>query len=113
MGNIGKAPGSPPVSEGIAVDEKGRVWVVTLNRQWKKEEQTEIIATVGGQKKMKPGKEIKKMDIYKLEIFDPDGVLLGEIPLDHIAHRMRIQKNFLLILDAQNCKFYQYKIIEK
>jgi len=32
------------------------------------------------------------MDIYKLEIFDKDGVLLGEIPLDHLASRMRIQK---------------------
>ncbi len=109
---IGKAPGPPQASMGIAVDEKGRVWVVTLNRQWKKEEQTEIIATVGGQKKMKPGKEIKKMDIYKLEIFDPDGILLGEIPLDHIAHGMRIQKNFLFIWDMRNCKFYQYKIID-
>jgi len=110
---IGKAPGPPQASMGIAVDEKGRVWVVTLNRQWKKEEQTQTIATAGGQTKTKPGKEVKKMDIYKLEIFDPDGILLGEIPLDHIAHRLRIQKNFLFILDMQNCKFLQYKIIEK
>lgn len=112
-GALGKAPLPPRASNGIAADEKGRVWVLTLNRQWKKEEQTQITTTVGGPTKTKPGKEVKKMDIYKLDIFDPDGILLGEIPLDHIAHRLRIQKNFLFILDMRNCMFFQYKIVEK
>jgi len=113
FGGIGKAPGPPQASSGIAVDEKGRVWVVTLNRQLKKEEQSSTTTSERGVIGRKEGEEAKKMDIYKLEIFDPDGILLGEIPLDHIAHGLRIQKNFLLIKDMENCKFYQYKIIEK
>jgi sugar lactone lactonase YvrE len=113
FGGIGKAPGPPQASSGIAVDEKGRVWVVTLNRQLKKEEQSSTTTSERGVIGRKKGQEVKKMDIYKLEIFDPDGILLGEIPLDHIAHGLRIQKNFLLIKDMENCKFYQYKIIEK
>jgi hypothetical protein len=113
FGALGKAPGSPPVSQGIAADEKGRVWVLTMNRQWKKEEQSySTLSPERGVIERKEGKEVKKMDIYKLEIFDPDGILLGEIPLDHIAHGLHIKKDFLLIKDMQNCEFYQYKIID-
>ena len=110
---LGKAPLPPRASNGISVDEKGRVWVVTLNRQLKKEEQSSTTTSERGVIGRKKGEEVKKMDIYKVEIFDPDGILLGEIPLDHIAHGIHIQKNFLLIRDMENCKFYQYKIIEK
>ena len=109
---LGKAPLPPRASNGISVDEKGRVWVVTLNRQLKKEEQSSTITSERGVIGRKEGEEVKKMDIYKLEIFNPDGILLGEIPLDHIAHGLRIQKNFLFIWDMRNCKFFQYKIID-
>ncbi len=109
---LGKAPLPPRASNGISVDEKGRAWVVTLNRQLKKEEQSSTTTSERGVIGRKEGEEAKTMDIYKLEIFNPDGILLGEIPLDHIAHGLRIQKNFLFIWDMRNCKFFQYKIID-
>jgi hypothetical protein len=100
------------VSRGIGLDSKGRIWVLTMNRQLEPEEQTQTVSVGGARKTTQKGK-IKKMDIYKLEIFDNEGVFLGEIPLDHLAHRMRIQKDFLFVLDAENVRYYQYRIVEK
>jgi hypothetical protein len=56
--------------------------------------------------------KVVKGDVYKLEIFSPDGVLLGEIPLTHHAHGIRIFGNNLFILESYNTIFYQYKIVE-
>ena len=53
------------------------------------------------------------MDIYKLEIFGPDGVLLGEIPLAHEAHGIRIFGETLFIWDRANTAVYQYRIMEQ
>ncbi len=86
------------VSEGIAVDGKGRIWVITLNRQLRPEERSESISGGGFTKRIQTV-EYKKMDIYKLEIFDNDGFLLGNILLDHIANNIRIQKDYLFIFD--------------
>jgi sugar lactone lactonase YvrE len=73
------------VSMGIAMDGKGRIWVNTFHRQMTPEEQS---LSISGRIRTKEGK-ISKMNIHKLESFDPDGVLLGEIPLDHLAHGLR------------------------
>ncbi len=100
------------VSRSISRDSKGRIWVLTMNRQLEPEEITKVIGAGGASKTVQQGK-IKTMDIFKLEIIDTDGVLLGVILLDHSAYRMRIQKNFLFISDAENATYYQYKIIEK
>ena len=100
------------VSRGIAVDSKGRIWVLTMNRQMEPEEITQVVSTGGASRTVQEGK-IKSMDIFKLEIFDNDGILLGEILLDHLASRIRIQKDFLFIADAENAQYYQYRIVEK
>jgi hypothetical protein len=100
------------VSYGIGSDSKGRIWVLTMNRQLEPEEQTRTISGGGATRTLQKGK-IKTMDIYKLEIFDYNGVFLGEILLDHLAHRMRIQKDFVFIADMENAQYYQFQIIEK
>lgn len=100
------------VSRGIGLDSKGRIWVLTMNRQLEPEEQTRTISGGGGTQTLQKGK-IKKMDIFKLEIFNNEGVFLGGILLDHLAHRIRIQKDFLFIADMENVRYYQYQIIEK
>jgi hypothetical protein len=69
--------------------------------------------SVGGVTKKVQEPKIQKMDIFKLEIFDSEGILLGEIPLDHLAHGIRIFDDILFIWDMQNTKYYQYEIIEK
>ena len=53
------------------------------------------------------------MDIYKLEIYSPEGILLGEIPLNQLAYRIRIFGDMLFISDFNNARYCQYKIIEK
>jgi len=100
------------VSMGVAADAKGRVWVNTYNRQMAKEEQTMTMSVGGATRRTQEGK-ITRMDIHKLEVFDADGVLLGEIMLNHLAHGLRIFGDTLFVWERNNAVFYQYKIVEK
>lgn len=112
-----QAPTMNMVSVGIAADGKGRIWVNTLRRQMSLEEQGQrtVVSGAGGRagvgRTVEP--KIEKMDVYKLEIFSPDGILLGEIPLNHHAHGLRIFGDNLFIWERNNTTYYQYKIIEK
>jgi len=105
------------VSSGIAADGKGRIWVITLRRQLTKEERGSggsVVATDAGvvSRTIPTQPKVVKGDAYKLEIFSPDGILLGEISLTHHAHGIRIFGNNLFIREYYNTIFYQYKIIE-
>lgn len=114
------APRVNTCSAGIAVDAKGRVWVVTLNRQLKKEEQvsTQVGVTMADGKrsmsyKVVGDQDIQTTDAYKIEIFGPDGVLLGEIPLKIFVDGIFIFGDRLFILDKlRGTKFYEFKIEE-
>ena len=104
------------VSSGIAVDGKARIWVITLRRQLADEERafgSSVVTTDAGVvSRTKTQPKVVKEDVYKLEIFSPDGVFLGEIPLTHHAHGIRIFGDNLFIREYYNTIFYQYKIIE-
>lgn len=108
-------------SLGIAADDKGRFWVVTYDRQLKKEEQVQTsMMTAMGQggttvsQKTTGATELRTTDAYKLEVFDKDGILLGEIPLTHFVDGIRICGDNLFLLDqVRGVTFYQYKIVEK
>jgi sugar lactone lactonase YvrE len=104
------------VSSGIAVDNKGRSWVVTYKRQIKDEERvsmTTISTQTGVTREVKGATDLQETDMYALEIFDADGVLLGEIPLDHFVDRIYIKNDSLFLLDQmRGVKYYQYKIVE-
>lgn len=106
-----QAPDMNEVSKGISLDSKKRIWVLTLNRQFEPEEKTMKGSGMGVTQILQQG-IIKKMDIYKLEIYEPNGILLGEIQLKHLADGIRIQKDFLFIWEVDNAKYYQYRIIE-
>ncbi len=105
------------VSNGIAADGKGRIWVITLRRQLTKEEMGSggsVVTTDAAVSRILPTQpKVVKGDAYKLEIYSPAGVLLGEIPLEHHAHGIRIFGDNLFIREYYNTIFYQYKIIEK
>jgi hypothetical protein len=111
-GTMIQPPKMNTVSAGIAADKKGRVWVITFDRQMSLEEQGAAVS-VGGVTKILKEPKVEKMNIYELEIFEPDGVLLGEIPLAHHAHGIRIFGDNLFIWERTNTVVYQYKIIEK
>ncbi len=109
-------------SSGIAADNKGRVWVVTLNRLRKKDEWGSALWRYGqgGNVNLtrmvgdKTFLERRETDMYKLEVFDPEGILLGEIPLKHFADRILIHKDHLFIMDKIHAStFYQYRIVDK
>jgi len=109
-------------STGIAVDGKGRSWVVTYNRQLKKEEEVRTsMMSVGGAGgvsnvtiKTEGNTDLRTTDALKLEIFADDGVLLGEIPLAHFADVIRIAGDSLFLIDRERgVTVYQYKIVEK
>ncbi|NOR53678.1 MAG: hypothetical protein GQ536_06290 [Candidatus Aminicenantes bacterium] len=58
--------------------------------------------------------ENRETDMYQLEIFAPDGVLLGKIPLSHFVDDIRIKKDRLFLLDKmRGAQYYEYRIIEK
>ena len=60
-------------------------------------------------------KEAKEglLDVYKLEIFDTDGVLLGDIPLTHHVHGIRIFGEYLFVWERNTTTYYQYRIVEQ
>jgi hypothetical protein len=96
-----QAPKMNSVSLGIASDRLGRYWVLTMNHQGADEKT-----------RSKDISEISKNDLYKLEVFRSDGVLLGDIPLDHHAHGIRIYADSLFIWEQIDAIVYQYKIID-
>jgi sugar lactone lactonase YvrE len=85
-------------SNGIAVDEKGRVWVVGLKRQ-------DIEAESSGS---------SDTDIFQLELYNGDGILLYKFPLTQYVDGIRCYKDKIYLLDAnRNAQFFEYRIIEK
>ncbi len=110
-------------SAGIAVDVKRRIWVVTLERPLRKEEKVEK-SMIGFKSRStgattitrtaKGNTDLRTSDSYKLEIFDADGILLGDIRLTHFVDAIRIIGDNLFLLDqVRGATFYHYKIIEK
>jgi len=111
------APKFNRVAVGIAADDKGRAWVVTCDRQIKKEE---IVTTItsgspsGETRKTEGNTDLRTTDMFKLEVFGPDGVLLGEIPLTHFVDMIHIQEDRLFLLDRdRGVKFYEYRISDR
>ena len=121
-GNVSiRMPTMNRCSYGIAADEKGRVWVVTLDRQLEEDERVGMsmrVSMSGGQRtmNMKPegDTETTVTDALKLQVFDADGFLLGEIPLENFVDGIKIHKDRLYLIDRlRGTKFYEYKIIDK
>jgi sugar lactone lactonase YvrE len=107
-------------ANGVAVDAKGRIWVVTMTRQLKKEEQVGMMMTMSvdasggrtmGMKPQGEGQELRTTDAYKLEVFDADGVLLGSMPLDFFVDGVFIFGDRLFLMDKlRGTQFKEYRI---
>jgi len=79
----------------MAVDAKGRIWVVTLDRQLRDEEKVSV------------------SNISYDGVFGPDGVLLGEIPLAMFVDGIFIFGDRLFLLDKlRGASFHEFKIVE-
>lgn len=106
-------------ASGIAVDGKGRVWVATLTRQLKEEEEVglgvSVSMTDGGGRtigyKVQGDTDLRETDAYKLEVFDAEGVLLGSLPLDFFVDGVFISGDRLFLLDKyRGVQFHEYRI---
>jgi sugar lactone lactonase YvrE len=121
-GNVSiQGPQLNTCSVGIAADSQGRVWVASLKRQLKEEEQAGMrvqMTMSDGERSisMKPdgNVELRNTDAYQIEVFDPDGLLLGTIPLDCFVDGIRIERDRLFVLDRmRGAQVLEYRIIEK
>lgn len=121
-GNVSiRMPQMNRVSNGIAVDRNGRVWVVTNNRQIKEEEQVQtsvMVTQTGGQTSrnysISGNTDVEETDMYRLELYDPEGALLGSIQLDKFVDDIYIHQDKIYLLDQmRGMQYYVYKIIEK
>ncbi len=96
-------------SNGIAVDENGRVWVVGLQRP-----NIEIKPSGSPDSREKQDGDSSKTDIFQLELYDSDGILLYKFPLTHYVNDIRCHKDKIYLLDADHrAQFFEYRIIEK
>jgi len=106
---------------GVAIDSKGRIWVVTLNRQFHPEE------TVSTDIRMMRGFDGRRnltisvsdyagpstTNVYKIDIFDPEGKFISSIPLDHFTDNIRISGNNLFLIDSyHNQQIFHYEIMD-
>jgi sugar lactone lactonase YvrE len=115
-----RMPEMNSVANGIAVDDKNRVWVVTNKRQIREDERVEMnvqVSMMGAQRSrsysVQGNTDVEKTDMYQLEAYDSDGILLGKIQLDRFADDIHIVKDRIYILDQRRgMQFYVYKIIE-
>ncbi|MBU1186035.1 MAG: NHL repeat-containing protein [Acidobacteria bacterium] len=107
-------------SNGIAVDGKGRVWVVTFTRQIKEEEKVGTMISVSEQSgkrtmnmQTRGNTELQETDMFKLQVFDAEGVLLGDISLNRFVDGIRIHNDRLYMIDRmRGTKIYEYRIVE-
>jgi hypothetical protein len=58
--------------------------------------------------------DVQETDTYQLQVYDPEGVLLGNIPLDKFVDDIHIDKDRIYLLDQmRGMQYYEYKIVEK
>jgi hypothetical protein len=116
-----EAPQMNRASDGIAVDGQGRVWVVNLARQLKEEEQVgmRISRTQGAGASntsisVQGNTDLTTTDVYQLEVYNPEGVLLTVFPITHFADAIRIYEDRIFVLDRmRGAQFYEYRILDK
>lgn len=122
-GNVSiEAPQMNRCSSGIAVDDKGRVWVITQTRQLAEDEEVQMRIGMsmddGGRRSMNISVEsdddIRKTDAYEIEIYDAEGLLMGKVPVDHFVDGIWIAQDKVYLLDRnRGMQFFEYKINEK
>ena len=116
-----RAPEMNRCSSGIAVDNTGRILVVTQKRQIKEDELVQTNARVMMQDGVRNmtisitgNTDVMETDMYQLEIYAPDGILLGKLQLNQFVDDIRIEKDRIYLLDKmRGMQYYEYKIIEK
>lgn len=106
-------------ASGAAVDGKGRLWVVTLDRQLRKEERVDVMMTssnengvISSKQEAKGAVDLRATDAYKLEVYSPEGVLLGSLPAKIFVDGIFIKGDRLFLLDrVRGVQIHEFKIV--
>jgi sugar lactone lactonase YvrE len=115
--SIYRGPKMNSCSNGVAVDGAGRVWVVTYRRQMKPEEMIRISMSgnqSGASRKVEGNTDLRTTDMFQLDVFDPEGILLGSIPVSQFVDGIWIFGDRLYLLDRdRGVAYHQYRIVER
>ncbi len=116
-----RAPNMKPVSTGIAVDREGRIWVAAARRELKKEERVDVNINWNESNgettfttRLFGATDITKTDMYELQLFSKEGILLARYPLTHFCDGLYILGGRIYIMDKfRGMQFYIYTITQK
>ena len=87
------------ISREIGIDGKGRIWVAVFKKQ---PEEKDL------------DKDNYETDMFELEIYSSEGLLLGKLPLKYMFYMMRIFTDRIYFIDSDRAMcIYEYKIIER
>ena len=86
-----------PVSFFTGIDHKRRIWVETYKRDFSVEE-------------MQSGEDIF-LDYLEFNIFDKDGIYLGDVPIPPDIMVFRIYDDTLYMIDNKEMSILEYRII--
>jgi len=101
------------LNTGLAVDSEDRIWVVSYTRKW---ERDEIIhrSYINGQEQISGDRSLTETDMFAIQVFSPEGVLLQTIPLTHYCDDLAIIGDTVYILDRDRLgQFYVYRITDE
>jgi hypothetical protein len=106
------------VSADITLDDQGRLWVLSYERQLKFEEMGLTMHFRDGEGRYEGAETLQssattRIDAFAFHVFTPEGHFLGEVPLTHHAGEVKIFQDRLYILEPRHemC-VYAYRIIE-
>jgi DNA-binding beta-propeller fold protein YncE len=100
------------INSALDVDPRGRLWVVTHTRRWKKEELI-MRQYIGGQEQVIGDRTETKTDLFEVQVFDGNGALLQKIPLTHFCDYIKVIGDKVYILDKDRLgQFYVYQVRE-
>lgn len=101
------------INNALDVDPRGRLWVVTHTRRWKKEELI-MRQYYGGQERVVGDRTQTKTDLFEIQVFDNGGALLQKVPLTHFCDYIKVIGDKVYILDKDRLgQFYVYRIEER
>jgi hypothetical protein len=116
-----ESPRMNACSEAVAVDDAGRIWVISFDRQLKEEERAGTSVRMsrsdsGSSISMSPHTDEEMplvTDAYVLDVYDAEGVLLQRFPLDHYADLIQVRGDRLYILDkVRRMQVHVYQLID-
>jgi hypothetical protein len=100
------------INSGLDVDARGRIWVVSYTRAWQRGELIHR-SYYDGQEQITGDRTRTETDLFEIQIYGGDGVLLQKIPLAHYCDYLKIIGDKVYILDRDRLmQFYVYQINE-